>query len=592
MIKYLIGMVFPLVIISLVACSDSQHTATSDQHSANNPSQSLDSLPQPLEQIEGARQVIPSENSPCHQKTANSAEHTAESKQLSSPSFQMPSSSHITQHIHNRVTQHRQLFDWNEADSALVCQALQHTPGFITIGTRAVIQDKNLVYPLTELKNDIELLTNGGVEFSSQNERLGTLRILLHDCTYLMAIRGLSLVDFIDIEYQIDSHRVTRQALSQQSVANTGTCLSTTGNSANVDGIKSDAISSKDTVIIDTDIKDSINDNQLSQFNPGLYDPETSGMSYDEFVKTFDPVTANFFIRHNLHQVYNQYQYFGSNSIGVAVLDNGVTPDEVEYFEQGDGFFKFEGYFRPIIRPFIDNDGPHPQLYDFFGVPALLPLMFRHGTRQIIQIYHIAPHINMNSARVLPFPAIISRIQYRAVIEALMAMADDDTIRIASLSFGSIFVHHEMKRAIDYFIGQNKIAVAAAGSSLPGIWQLIGVGFPANLPTTISATGIQDTELSNGEFKLGRFSGIFISHGGPENDFVTDGIPASSESTSTVAGMIALLWSINPSLNRDEVMDILVKSSNFYRESGEKHPIFGWGKIDMLIAAELARETL
>lgn len=72
------------------------------------------------------------------------------------------------------------------------------------------------------------------------------------------------------------------------------------------------------------------------------------------------------------------------------------------------------------------------------------------------------------------------------------------------------------------------------------IRDLIGVVFPATLPTVISATGLSDTTQTGGQFELGS-----ASHGGPENDFVIEPSPASSEAVSSLAGLIATLWAID-----------------------------------------------
>ena len=45
--------------------------------------------------------------------------------------------------------------------------------------------------------------------------------------------------------------------------------------------------------------------------------------------------------------------------------------------------------------------------------------------------------------------------------------------------------------------------------------------------------------------------------------------------------MIGLLWSANPELTREQIIDILIRSSSNYRRLGRKDPVFGWGKIDM-----------
>ncbi|MGB1032449.1 MAG: S8 family serine peptidase, partial [Flavobacteriales bacterium] len=55
----------------------------------------------------------------------------------------------------------------------------------------------------------------------------------------------------------------------------------------------------------------------------------------------------------------------------------------------------------------------------------------------------------------------------------------------------------------------------------------------------------------------------------------------SSVATATTAGIAALVWSENPSLNRDQVKNILKENaSNYPGRNGQ----FGWGIIDAAAA--------
>jgi 1,6-anhydro-N-acetylmuramate kinase len=54
-----------------------------------------------------------------------------------------------------------------------------------------------------------------------------------------------------------------------------------------------------------------------------------------------------------------------------------------------------------------------------------------------------------------------------------------------------------------------------------------------------------------------------------------------------MAATLATLWALDPSRTREEVLAALVASSNFFQERREKHPVFGWGKVDTLQAARI-----
>ena len=150
-------------------------------------------------------------------------------------------------------------------------------------------------------------------------------------------------------------------------------------------------------------------------------------------------------------------------------------------------------------------------------------------------------------------------------------------IKIISMSMAGIFSYNQMTSAIRYFNSKNKIMISAAGSSIPIVrdW-LGGILFPAFLPETISVTGIEDTEETNGVMALG-----INAHGGLRNDFIVESSSSSSTATSSFAGMITVIWDINPSLNREEFIQFMIDHSTFNLLQSSKHPVFGWGKVDM-----------
>ena len=477
---------------------------------------------------------------------------------LSIDALDIPSSDEdIDKTIIDEIMAQQVPFDWNKAETGLVCQALGGE-GLITVGSIPVSDGSTLSYSvnLIELMTVIGDLTGGTTELVEKNEKLGTITIRLQDCEQLAAIRELPLVDFIDIPYD------------------------ETGLNERLDDLGACYIASTAT--------DVVTNNDAGEFNPGFYDPLTSTQTYDQYMNDVDRRIAVRMRNHNLNDVYDTYQYFGSG-IGVAVVDNGVHPKDVEYLSQGGGSFNMEGYYRPLDTRLLvgESDGPYPLLTDISYVVTISDFT-AHGSGMLKTVYSIAPDVNLLSLRATSFNLLIDRSQLNGVARAIVAAADNPEIRIVSMSMISLIHSYEIERAIDYLNSKDKLILVAAGSTYYVIKRIIGVAFPANLPTTISVTGIKDTnETNSGRFLLGQ-----EAHGGIENDFVVDNANASSPATSTTAGMVALLWAINPVLTREEIIDIMIKSSNYYQSQGKKHPTFGWGKIDMLVAVELVRATL
>jgi len=457
----------------------------------------------------------------------------------------------LERRIQQQVREDQQAFDWNEASDQMLCNAFGQNEGVITVGTKDYNANNISTAALRQLEQEIIEITGSEEAIQGRDPLLGALKVAAADCEELIAIRELDSVGFVE----------------------PGFALSTPSVEASLGGVD---------LTFDISQRQTAGDLGIT---PGTYEPELMEISYADYIDLIDPSAADRIRRHNLDAVYEQYGHFGSPDIGVAVLDNGVLAEDIAYLSTGQGDYSAEGFYDPFLLDTNGNDGIHPQFYDIFGIASLIPNIFNHGSRQSMHVFNIAPHTTRKTVRASSFVLLFLPSQYEGVAKSIIAMADDPTIRVASMSMGTILRSNEIERAIEYFNSKDKLFVSAAGTFLPVVKDAIGVVFPANLPSTISTTGLQDT---GGEgLVLGR-----ESHGGPENDFVVDHSDSSSETVSTTAGMIGLLWSINPQLSRTEIFDIMVQSSNFYQEQGEKHPVFGWGKVDMLQAVEKVRATL
>jgi len=148
--------------------------------------------------------------------------------------------------------------------------------------------------------------------------------------------------------------------------------------------------------------------------------------------------------------------------------------------------------------------------------------------------------------------------------------------------------------AISYAEGKGKLIFAAAGTST-FITNGFGVIFPADLNQTIAVTGIKEGNSP--------FTRCETCHDGPEVDFVVEmertsnsnlhgvslGEPdlnisyvgGSSCATATCAGQAALVWSNDLSMNKAQVLDRMMRASNYYPSKNENH---GWGTIDLGLA--------
>ncbi len=430
-------------------------------------------------------------------------------------------------------------FDWNRADDAALCDALGGGAGPLVVGAHAS-EGASPSVTVDVLVSEIRRALGHAVRVVGRNDRLATIRLDVDACADVATLRALPVVAFVEVAYA--------------PVLATPATASTASASAEAIGAVPRA---------------------AGTFNPGLYDPAAStGASYVDYMERVDPDAAARIRRQHADTVYDELGYFGGPDVGVAVLDNGVLADWIPFLSTGRGTYRTAGYHPPDLGEI------HPQEDDFFGLSLLIPTAFDHGTRQSRHVQSFSPQSNRATVRSSSLPFVFLPNDFTGITNAILAMADDDGVQVVSMSMGTIVRSHEMERAIDALYTRGKILIAAAGTTLPVIKDLIGVVFPATLPTVISATGLADTDETGGAFELG-----FNSHGGPENDFVIEPSPASSEAVSSLAGLITTLWSIDPRQPRESILDALIRSSNFYRERGTKNPLFGWGRVDAYDAA-------
>lgn len=445
------------------------------------------------------------------------------------------------------------LFNWNEQSDETICSGLKFQKT-LALGAAfsAGDNDRNR-RALDTLQVYLEENYPEEVSVIDREERLSILDVEINDCSALSPLRASALIEYVEPKYQFPKIDIDIETGIEQ-------------------------LQARSLVPSALDL-----DREL--FNPGFYDPNSYSMSYQDYIRNMDEKSADIIEHHGLDKVYKEFKHFGNANVGVAILDNGVFPDWESYFSQGNGSYSTAGFYRYYIT---DNepDGTQPRAYDFYGITQSLDDLFIHGTRQTELVYTMAPDINFRTVRASSFIVWLLPSQFKGVTSAILSLAEDPSIRIISSSMGTVIYSHEMARAIEYFVSQDKIFVSAAGTSVPVLKDFVRVVFPASLPYTLSLTGIRNTDETAGEYQLGE-----LAHGGLGVDFVIDHSISSSESTSPFSGMLALLWSANPSLSREQLIDILIESSSGYQSQGVKDEIFGWGKVDMYQAFLKVKEA-
>ena len=179
--------------------------------------------------------------------------------------------------------------------------------------------------------------------------------------------------------------------------------------------------------------------------------------------------------------------------------------------------------------------------------------------------------------------------EVKGVSDAYTLAADDNSIKIISMSMGRVTSNGQIKDAVDYAYGKGKLMFCAGGTSFSWTAGFVGVIFPANLSTVEAVTGVKDTK---------KLTACSDCHKGKQIDFVivmeksstkvnplstarSGDVPTtvggSSVATSTAAGIAALVWSRFPSYTRADVINKLTVTASAYPN---KTAEYGWGKLN------------
>ena len=276
------------------------------------------------------------------------------------------------------------------------------------------------------------------------------------------------------------------------------------------------------------------------------------------------------------------WQYSTGTGITVGLIDTGITPGQAKLggqfndgLSQGRTITKLGSY---------EGDGPD----DRCG----------HGTRMAGAI--VAPRGTTGTAVGVAYNASLvsyrgtsdvvvnSGAEKRGVASALVDLGNRTEVRIISMSIGDLFNSGTVADGIRYAYGKGKLIFCAAGTST-SFTNWAGVVFPARMSETVAVTGVKEGS---------RYQRCNNCHSGRQVDFTMvmqrtdsdrtsltlsdsgDGlayIGGSSVATAMTAGVAALVWSQNPSWDREAVLQRLKESADLYPS---RDRAFGWGTLD------------
>ncbi|SFD45648.1 Serine protease, subtilisin family [Chitinophaga sp. CF118] len=200
----------------------------------------------------------------------------------------------------------------------------------------------------------------------------------------------------------------------------------------------------------------------------------------------------------------------------------------------------------------------------------------------------IAYNSNLITVHAAENVVILSSAAINGVTNAYVLGADDPSVKIISMSMGTIFSSGQIKDALSYAFNKQKLMFCAAGTSTSFFASFVGVIFPANQPQVIAVTGIKDNLTDRcGPCHVGSKVDFVIvmektSTGrNPLSTAMSGDVPStvggSSVATASCAAIAALVWSKYPAYPKDSIVARLTRSaSNAYNRSSK----FGWGVIN------------
>ena len=181
------------------------------------------------------------------------------------------------------------------------------------------------------------------------------------------------------------------------------------------------------------------------------------------------------------------------------------------------------------------------------------------------------------------------------VKNALIQMGNNVDVRVVSMSVGTPFASGTLEDGVNYAYGMGKMLFAAAGTStlLTSWW---GVIYPAALSNCVAVTGVKENgnkcnschEGSQVDFTIVMERNLNSSRNSlslPASGVAPTYIGGSSAATSTAAGIAALLFSAKPTATRDQVLQCLKSTAQFYPTPSSTK---GYGNINASAAVNCA----
>lgn len=296
------------------------------------------------------------------------------------------------------------------------------------------------------------------------------------------------------------------------------------------------------------------------------------------------------------HYIPYAWNYSTGAGIGIGIIDTGITPNNSLLngnFNDGYSSGRYVQRYGTYVDswwPWSSNiDGPNDRCGHGTSMAATATAPRNNDGMPV----GVAYNANLISYRGTKNVLLDGYHEQKGVANALKALGNRSDVKIISMSIGHVFSIGRIKDAVRYANSRGKLIFAAGGTSTT-FTNFVGVIFPASMSETVAVTGVTDANS---------YKECDVCHKGSKIDFTivmqrdgsgsrttpilgynsgqTDYVGGSSVATATTAGIAALVWSRHPSWTKDQVLNKLKQSAEFYPN---RNSDYGYGNINALQA--------
>ncbi|MEM9337587.1 MAG: S8 family serine peptidase [Bacteroidota bacterium] len=319
-------------------------------------------------------------------------------------------------------------------------------------------------------------------------------------------------------------------------------------------------------------------------------DPDFSMLASDYVTVSPGAKASWHFDRHRIRQAWNSST--GKN-ITIGLIDTGLSPNQANLngrFNSGlsrGRRVEKRGFFVSSVWWWADPDGPNDKCGHGTAMAGVMSAPRSNDGSSV----GVAYNSNLIAVRGTGDVVINSGKEKTGVADALVFLGNRNDVKIISMSIGDVFYNSKVADAVRYAYGKGKLIFAAAGTST-SFTNWYGVIFPASMNETVAVTGIKE----------GQYKRCNICHSGKKVDFTIEmersgtnrhaltlamsgkqpsTVGGSSVATATAAGIAALVWAKNPSMNRNQVLTRMRNTADLYPNRNSK---FGWGNLNAAAA--------